>query len=78
MVKMMNLSLRSIFIHTLKGCLKCRKILRHGADGYTSPPKEGVLRILLPLKIHRPWPGLNPRTFGPVAITLRRTRDLQS
>jgi hypothetical protein len=23
----------------------CRKILRYGADGFTSPPKEGVLRI---------------------------------
>jgi hypothetical protein len=24
--------------------------LRHGIDGFTSPPKEGVLRILSPLK----------------------------
>jgi hypothetical protein len=24
--------------------------LRHEADGFTSPPKEGVLRILSPLK----------------------------
>jgi hypothetical protein len=24
--------------------------LRHGTDGFTSPPKEGVLRILTPLK----------------------------
>jgi hypothetical protein len=24
--------------------------LRHGTDGFTSPPKEGVLRILSPLK----------------------------
>jgi hypothetical protein len=24
--------------------------LRHGIDGYTSPPKEGVLRLLSPLK----------------------------
>jgi hypothetical protein len=24
--------------------------LRHGTDGFASPPKEGVLRILLPLK----------------------------
>jgi hypothetical protein len=36
--------------------------LRHGTDGFTSPPKEGVLRILSPLKIHR--------TLGPVASTL--------
>ena len=27
--------------------------LRHGTDGFTSPPKEGVLRIFSPLKIRR-------------------------
>jgi len=27
--------------------------LRHGTDGFTSPPKEGLLRILSPLKIGR-------------------------
>ena len=27
--------------------------LRHGTDGFTSPPKEGVLRIFSPLKILR-------------------------
>jgi hypothetical protein len=27
----------------------CRKA-RHGADGFTSPPKEGVLKIFLPEK----------------------------
>jgi hypothetical protein len=36
----------------------------------SSPPKEVVLRILSPLKIHRPRPGLNPRTLGLVASTL--------
>jgi hypothetical protein len=34
--------------------------LRHGTDGFTSPPKEVVLRIFITLKIHRPRPGLNP------------------
>ena len=34
--------------------------LRHGTDGFTSPPKEGVLRIFSPLKIRRLRPGLNP------------------
>ena len=33
--------------------------LRYGTDGFTSPPKEGVLR-----------PGLNPRTWVPKASTL--------
>jgi len=35
--------------------------LRHGTDGFTSPPKEGVLRIFSPLKIRRLRPVLNPR-----------------
>jgi hypothetical protein len=44
--------------------------LRHGTDGFTSPPKEGGLRIFLPLKIRRLWPGLNPQTWVPKASTL--------
>jgi hypothetical protein len=38
--------------------------LRHGADGFTSPPKEGVLRIFITLKFHRPRPGLNLGSSG--------------
>jgi hypothetical protein len=33
-------------------------------------PKKGVLRILSPLKIHRPRPGLNPRTLGQMTSVL--------
>jgi len=44
--------------------------LRHGTDGFTSPPKEGVLRIFSPEKIRRFRPGLNPRTLIPEASTL--------
>ena len=45
--------------------------LRHGTDGFTSPPKEGVLRIFfLSLKIRRLRPGLNPRTWVLKASTL--------
>jgi len=44
--------------------------LRHGTDGFTSPPKEGVLRIFSPLKIRRLRPGLNPWTWAPKASTL--------
>ena len=54
--------------------------LRHGTDGFTSPPKEGVLRIFSPLKIRRLQPGLNPRTWVPKASTLpldHRSRILQ-
>jgi hypothetical protein len=53
----MNLAAsRSSFVHISKGLLTHRKILRHGADSFTSPPKEGVLRILSSLKIHCPRP----------------------
>ena len=44
--------------------------LRHGADGFTSPPKKGVLRIFFALKIRRLRPGVNPRTWVPKASTL--------
>jgi len=44
--------------------------LRHGTDGFTSPPKEGVLRIFSPLKIRRLRPGMNPRTWVLKANTL--------
>ena len=44
--------------------------LRHGTDGFTSPPKEGVLRIFSPLKIRRLRSGLNAQTWVPKASTL--------
>jgi len=44
--------------------------LRHGAYGFTFPPKEGVLRTFWPLKSRRLRPGLNPRTWVPKASTL--------
>jgi hypothetical protein len=53
--------------------------LRHGTDSFTSPPKEGVLRIFSPLKMWRLRPGLNPRTWVPKASTLpldRRSRSI--
>jgi len=37
--------------------------LRHGTDGFTSSPKEGLLRIFSPLKIQWLRPGLNLRTW---------------
>jgi len=47
--------------------------LRHGTDGFTSPPKEGVLRIFFALKIRRLRPGTNPRTWVPKASTHHRS-----
>jgi hypothetical protein len=54
--------------------------LRHGTHGFTSLPKEGVLRIFLALKIRRLRPGLNPRTWVPEASTLtpRSPKPLRS
>jgi hypothetical protein len=56
--------------------------LRHGTDGFTSPPKEGLLRIFSPIKIRRLRPGLNQRRL-PKASTLpldhrNRTSTLNS
>ena len=44
--------------------------LRHGTNGFTSLPKEGVLRIFSSWKIRRLRRGLNPRTWVPKASTL--------
>ena len=44
--------------------------LLHGTNGFTSLPKEGVLRIFSPWKIRRLRPGLNPRTWVTKANTL--------
>ena len=55
--------------------------LRHGTDGFTSPPKEGVLRIFSPWKIRRLRLGLNPRTWVAKASTLpldHRSRKLSA
>jgi hypothetical protein len=68
--EMMASALRSIFVHTSKVIFTCRKILRHGASGFTSTPKEGVLRIFIALNYLSPRPGLTPRTLRPVASTL--------
>jgi hypothetical protein len=47
--------------------------LRHGTDGFTSPPKEGMLWIFMsPGKIRRLQLGLNPRTRVPDASMLTR------
>ena len=50
--------------------------IRHGTDGFTSPPKEGELRIFSPWKIRRLRPGLHPRTWVPKANTEADNRAL--
>jgi len=38
--------------------------LRHGTDGFTSPPKEGVLRIFFGLKNPTASAGFEPANLG--------------
>jgi hypothetical protein len=49
--------------------------LLHGNDGFTSPLKEGMLRIFLPWKIRPLRPGLNLRTWVPEASMLPQTTE---
>jgi hypothetical protein len=49
------------------------KILRHGADSFTFPTKEGVLRIFISIQNPYPRPGLNTRTLGTMVSTLSIT-----
>jgi hypothetical protein len=44
--------------------------LRHWTDGFTSPPKEGMLRTSSPWKIRRLRPGTNPRTWVPSQMVI--------
>ena len=55
------------------------RLPRHGTDGFTSPPREGVLRNFFALKIRQLRPGVNPRIWVPKASTLpldHRSRSL--
>jgi hypothetical protein len=62
--KIMNLALQSISIYTFKGSLTNRNILLHGADGFTSPPKEGVLQIFITHKNPSLSAGFEPVNLG--------------
>jgi hypothetical protein len=44
--------------------------LRHGTDGFTSPPKEGMLWIFIARKIRLLRPGSKPRSWVPEASML--------
>ena len=52
-----------IFYVTFRDLLHAVK-LRHETDGFTFPPKEGVLRIFFALKIRRLRPDVNPANLG--------------
>jgi hypothetical protein len=46
--EVLNLALRSIFVHTSKGRLTCCKILRLGADSFTSLRRKACCEFLSP------------------------------
>jgi hypothetical protein len=46
------------------GFLTCRKILRHGTDGFTSPPKEVELQIFIAIKNQSSSAGYKPANVG--------------
>ena len=64
-----NFCLNADFHVTFRDLLHAVK-LRHGTDGFTFPPKEGMLRIFFALKIRRLRRGANPQTWVPKANTL--------
>jgi hypothetical protein len=60
----MNLAFEAFCPH-FEVTFKCSKILRHGANGFTSP-SEGRRAA----DFYRPCPDLNPRALGPAASKL--------
>jgi hypothetical protein len=50
--------------------LTCLKILQRVTDGFTSLRRKSCGGFLSPFNIHRPRPGMNPRTLGPMASML--------
>jgi hypothetical protein len=55
--------LRNISIHSRKVLLNAVN-LRHGTDGFTSPPKEVVLRVFITLKNPSTSAGIEPANLG--------------
>jgi hypothetical protein len=62
-----NENLVYLFPWNFKRSFICHKILRHGTSGFTSHPKEGVLRIIIAFENPSLWPGSNSQTLCPVA-----------
>jgi hypothetical protein len=61
---MMNFASRSIPFHNSKGSLTSCKSLWHGADGFTSSTKEGMLQIFTALKNTSTTAGFEPKNLG--------------
>jgi hypothetical protein len=54
-----------VFLSYLLDYLTCHKISRDGTDGFTSPPKDVVLRIFTAIKIPLSVAGSRPANLGP-------------
>ena len=67
-VRRSNFRLNANFHVRFRDLLHAVKL--HRTDGFTCPPKEGVLTIFFALKFRRFRPGANPRTWVPKASTL--------
>jgi hypothetical protein len=63
------------YLKYLEGFLTC-KILRHGTSGFTSYPKEGVLRIFIELKNPLPRPGLTLESSGKISHNAEHSRRM--
>jgi hypothetical protein len=61
--KWRQFGLRNIFIYARKVLLHAVN-LRHGTDGFTSPPKEVVPRIFITLKNPSTLVGIEPANLG--------------
>jgi hypothetical protein len=55
---------QDVSLSYFKGHLTCRKILRHGADGFTSPLKEVVRRSSIAIKNPSSSTGFEPMDLG--------------
>jgi hypothetical protein len=64
----LNFCLRNISIHARKVLLHAVN-LRHGTDGFTSPPKEVVLLIFITLKNPSTSVGIEPANLGSTLTT---------
>jgi hypothetical protein len=62
--KINEFCLTKYIFHNSKDSLKCRKILRHGASGFTFLPKEGVLQIIMSIKNSSLSTVFEPAKFG--------------
>jgi hypothetical protein len=74
---MMNLALRSIFVHTCKGSLTCRKVLgpTWGRRLYFSSEGRRTEDFIA---LKNPSPGLNARTLGMTStLTITPPRRLK-